>query len=142
MNRLQVVAQAREWINTPFQHQARMHAVGVDCAGLVIGVARQLGLVAPDFDVSNYPRSPDGVTLLKWCDRYMLRVARENMMPGHVVVVAFDKDPQHLGILGDYRHGGLSIIHAAQKPGRVIETRLMFSPAMKFVAVYRLPGVE
>jgi hypothetical protein len=44
--------------------------------------------------------------------------------------------------LGDYRHGGLSIIHGASDPGRVIETRLMFSEHMKFVAAFVLPGVE
>jgi hypothetical protein len=44
--------------------------------------------------------------------------------------------------LGDYRHGGLSIIHAAGLTGRVIETRLMFTEQMKYVAAFALPGIE
>ena len=73
---------------------------------------------------------------------HMQPIDRAVMQPGDVVVVSFDRDPQHLGILGDYRHGGLSIIHAAGLTGRVIETRLMFTEQMKFVAAFTLPGIE
>lgn len=141
-SRLDVVAKAREWLGTPFQHQQRSKGLAVDCAGLLIGVARELGLVAPDFDVSGYARQPDGASLLRWCDQYMTRVRREELQPGHVVVVAFDAAPGHIAILGDYAHGGLSIIHAATKPGRVIETRLLFTKQMRFVAAFNIAGVE
>lgn len=139
--RPQIVAAARGWLNTPFHHQARLKGVGVDCIGLVIGVARELALIAPDFDIAAYPRVPDGKTLLPMARQYMAEIDRAAMQPGDVVVVSFDKEPQHFGVLGEYRHGGLSIIHAASDPGRVIETRLMFGPHMKFVAAFALPGV-
>lgn len=141
--RAEVVAEARSWIGTPFQHQQRLKGVGVDCAGLVIGVARELGLVAADFDVTGYSRAPDG-TLLELCDANMARIGQDQMQPGDVVVVSVESDPQHMGILGDYVHGGLSIIHAASIGPRqaVIETRLMFSRAMTFVAAYSMPGVD
>jgi len=141
--RTDVVAAARAWLGTPFHHQARLQGVGVDCVGLVIGVARTLGLVAPDFDVDAYPRQPDGKSLMHLVQMHMRGLhADEAMQPGDVVVVRFDRDPQHLGILGDYRHGGLSIIHAAAEPGRVIETRLLFSQSMQFVQAFALPGIE
>ncbi len=138
--RTDVVQAARAWLGTPFHHQARLKGVGVDCVGLVIGVARELGLVAADFDVDTYPRVPDGVSLMHLVNLHLTPLQGE-MAPGHVVVVRFDRDPQHLGILGDYRHGGLSIIHAAAEPGRVIETRLMFSQSMQFVQAFALPGI-
>lgn len=141
-SRADVIAAARQWIDTPFHHQARLKGVGVDCVGLVIGVARELGLIAPDFDVVGYPRVPDGTSLMELAATHMTPIDRAAMQPGDVVVVSFDRDPQHLGILGDYRHGGLSIIHAAGLTGRVIETRLMFSEQMKYVAAFALPGVE
>lgn len=142
-SRLEVVTAARGWLETPFHHQARLKGVGVDCAGLVIGVARELGIVPTDFDVDTYPRTPDGRSLLRLTDLHMTRMSvQQSMRPGDVVVVSFDKDPQHLGIVGDYRHGGLSIIHAAGHAGRVIETRLLFGLGMKFVAAYSLPGVK
>ena len=140
--RADVVAAARAWTDTPFHHQARLKGVGVDCVGLVIGVARELGLIAPDFDVTAYPRVPDGTCLMALAATHMTPIDRAAMQPGDVVVVSFDRDPQHLGILGDYRHGGFSIIHAAGLTGRVIETRLMFTEQMKFVAAFALPGIE
>lgn len=141
--RSDVVATARTWLGTPFHHQARLQGVGVDCVGLVIGVARTLGLVPPDFDVQSYPRTPDGTSLMHLVHLHMRSLqVDEQMRPGDVVVVRFDADPQHLGILGDYQHGGLSIIHAAAQPGRVIETRLMFSRSMQFVQAFALPGME
>lgn len=140
--RTDVVQAARGWLDTPFHHQARLKSVGVDCVGLVIGVARELGLIAPDFDVTAYPRMPDGSSLMHLVNMHMRPLPEdEDMQPGDVVVVRFDRDPQHLGILGDYRHGGLSIIHAAAEPGRVIETRLMFSRSMSFVQAFALPGI-
>jgi NlpC/P60 family putative phage cell wall peptidase len=140
--RADIVTAARTWAETPFHHQARLKGVGCDCIGLVIGVARELGLITPEFDIAGYPRVPDGTTLMATAHEHMTEIRREAMQPGDVVVVSFDKDPQHFGILGDYRHGGLSIIHGASNPGRVIETRLVFSEHMKFVAAFALPGVE
>ena len=142
MPRTQIVEAARQWIDTPFHHQARLKGVGVDCVGLVIGVARELALVPQDLDVLGYPRTPDGTSLMATMRQHMTEIDRAAMQPGDVIVVSFDKDPQHLAILGNYRHGGLSIIHAAGNTGRVIETRLMFSNAMNFVAAFALPGIQ
>ena len=139
-----IVTEARTWTGTRYQHQQRMKGVAVDCAGLVIGVARELGLVPATFDVNGYPRRPDGVSLVAECDRWMYRITRAEMQPGDVIVLRFDTDPQHVGILADYRHGGLSIIHALSRgdgSGSVVEHRLDVTTLKRFVAAYRLPGV-
>lgn len=141
--RAAVVAEARRWLGTPWVHQHRTHGVGVDCAGLVIGVARELGLVAPDFDFGGYGRQPDG-TLLAVCDTHMRRIPRAALQPGDVLVLAMKDQPQHMGIVGDYRHGGLSIIHSCAPCtgiGRVVETRLMWARNFIFRGAYALPGV-
>jgi cell wall-associated NlpC family hydrolase len=140
--RTDIVAKAREYLDTPFHHQARLKHVGVDCIGLVIGVARELDLIAPDFDIQAYPRIPDGTTLLDTARQHMTEIDKSAAQPGDVLVISFGTLPQHFGIFGDYRHGGLSIIHAASNAGKVIETRLMFSSTMKFVAAFALPGVH
>lgn len=140
--RAEVVACARSWINTPYQHQARLKGIGADCLGLVIGVSREKKIVAPDFDVQGYERQPDGKTMLRLCDQYMTPIPRHQMCAGHVVVVAYDAAPGHMGIVGDYLNGGLSIIHALGITAkRVVETRLMFTSSMRFVRAYSLPGV-
>lgn len=142
INRTNIVDTAREWLDTPFHHQARLKGIGVDCVGLVICVSKELGLLPPDFNITAYPRLPDGRSFLFHADAHMSRIPKEDMQPGDAVVVSYSGDPQHIGILGNYRHGGLSIIHASSEAKRVIETRLMFSQHMTFVGAYSLPGVK
>lgn len=137
ITRSDIVAEARTWLGTPWQHQQRLRGQAVDCVGLIIGVARAVGLVAPDWDVTGYSRTPDG-TLLQLCDQHLQRIDRSALQPGDVVAVAMDVDPQHLGIVADYRHGGLSVIHAASHHGRVVEHRLMFDRAFFFRAAYSM----
>lgn len=140
VTRAQVVAEARTWLGTPWLHQHRVKGHGIDCIGLIICVARDLGLSPPGTDYTGYGRRPDG-SLMSLCGQHMRPIERGAMQPGDVLVVAIEHDPQHMGILGDYRHGGLSLIHAASKPGRVIETRLLFARNQQFRGVYALPGV-
>lgn len=143
--RAQVVQEARAWLHTPYQHQQRTRGVAVDCIGLVIGVARSLGLVPVDFDVNGYSRQPDPRMLLGKCDEHMVRIQPEAIQPGDVIVTRFEEDPTHFGIVADYYHGGaLSMIHALRTRdggGRVIEQRLDSSGLKRIVRAYSLPGV-
>lgn len=138
----EIVEAARAWIGTKFAHQHRARGVGVDCAGLVIGVARDLGLVAPDFDITGYARRPDGSSLRRYCDQHL--AAAPALEVGGVVLLAWEHGPpHHLGIVVDYRHGGLAMVHAEGRCHKaVIETRLVFGRSMRFVASYKFPNVE
>lgn len=143
--RLDVVRVAQEWIGTPFHHCGRVKGLGVDCAGLLIGVARELGLVSPEFDVNDYGRVPDGSTLTRFCKQYLDPIPKNLLRSGDVLVMAIDEDPQHLGIINDYKHGGNSLIHAACRRdgvGEVIETRLMWHRRQRFVAAYSFRGLN
>lgn len=40
-----IVAAAREWVGTPYRHQQRVKDWGVDCAGLILGVGIELGIL-------------------------------------------------------------------------------------------------
>lgn len=135
-----IVAEARTHIGTPWVHQGRVPGLALDCAGLLIVVARSLELIAPDVDVNGYSRSPDG-TMLAWCDAHMQRI--DEIELGAVLAMATAEQPQHLGIVGNYVHGGWSLVHAcnAAHPPRVVETRLMFARNMQLRGVYRMPGV-
>jgi cell wall-associated NlpC family hydrolase len=144
IERADIVAEARAWLKTPYMHQQRMKGIGVDCAGLVIGVARNLGMVAADFDVNGYSRQPDGFSLMAHCERWMRRIDRDEMQLGDVIVTRYDADPNHFGILADYLHGGLSVIHALgtrDGRGHVLEHRLDAGTLARFVAAFKLPGV-
>ena len=146
LTRADVVACARSWIGSPYVHGHRMKNVAVDCAGLVIGVARELQIVAPDFDVNGYERAPDGKRLLEECDRFMTRIPMHALQPGDVLVVRFEKDPQHMGIVGDYMVGQLSLIHALGQSdgrGKVVEWG-MTRPRKGWMPIqaYCMPGVS
>lgn len=134
-----IVAAARTLLGTPFHHQGRVPGVGVDCAGVLIVVARMCGLKPPTFDVTGYPRVPDGVTLQRLCEEHLDRA--DDMQPGDVALIrwrAADAPPQHLGIVGDHPHGGLSLIHAdSRHHHKVIESRLEFGRYMRLVQAYR-----
>lgn len=135
----QVVAAARTQIGVPWEHQARMWSAALDCAGLVICVARHLRLVPPGFDVNGYGPAPDG-TMLRFCDAHMRRV--DEIALGAVLALATEREAQHLAIVGDYVHGGFSLIHASNAGSRaVIESRLLLARRMRLRGVYMLPGV-
>lgn len=147
MTGAEIVAEARTWLGTPYRHQARLKGVGVDCDGLIIGVARDLGIVAPEFDVQGYARQPDGQTLLAYCREFMTEIPVASMQPGDVPVLCHPRTrgrvAGHMGILGDYLYGGLSLIHSEGNSHRkVVEHRLDGETRSRIVAAFRMPGVE
>lgn len=135
-----IVLTARSFIDTPFVDRGRLPGVALDCVGVPVCVCRELGLRPPDFDVAPYTNQPDGHTFLAECDRHMQRIERDTLQPGDVIVFAVGSLPQHIGVVGDYLYGGHSIVHANARadPPRVVETRLMYSRILKFVAGYSL----
>lgn len=149
--RRQIVDEARTWIGTPFQHQAHVKGVGVDCAGLVRGAMIATHIMPADVATwphaaryLGYARRPDGKTLLEALDVYLVRIDLAALQIGDVLAMRFERDPQHLGIVGDYVHGGLSLIHALGQvdgKGRVVEHRLSPDRIANAVAAFALPGV-
>ena len=142
--RAEIIRVARSMMGTPYHHLARIPHVGLDCAGLLVCVARECGIVAPDFDTPTYPVNPDGFSLVAGMDQWMGgQVSRDKMQAGDAIVVRSVKHPQHLAILGDYIGGGLTIIHASNNvvPARVVEHRLVFARGIEFVAAYKFSGV-
>lgn len=132
--RVQIVAEARSWIGTPWVHQHRAKGEGVDCAGLLTSVAHKLGL--SDFDVIDYGRLPDGLEMLNICDAHMTRIPVTALQPGDAACMRIARLPQHIGIVGDYVHGGLSLIHADSGIGRVVEHQLTGKWLDRIVASY------
>lgn len=112
-----IVETAREYIGTPFQHQGRLKGVGVDCAGLIICVAHDIGYT--DYDFTAYSRIPSGGRLEALLLQYLDIIPINEAAPGDVYLLKIDREPQHLAIVSD--HG---IIHSYSGSGGVVEHRL------------------
>lgn len=147
--RAEIVAEAREWIGTPWKHQQYMKGVGCDCIGMVKGVALALGLYPLDTASSalaqqfaGYGRVPRRGDLQRGLGLFATAIEREQADIGDVVLMRVRSEPQHVGLLGDYASGGFSLIHATRPaPGRVVEHRLDDEWGSLIVGYYRLPGV-
>lgn len=138
-----VVQEARSWVGTRWLHQGRSQD-GVDCAGLVIKVAHALELF--EFDTADYSRQATDESMLMLCREHLLPVTLRFAKPGDVAVMRFGLN-RHIGIFGDYLHGGLSLIHAFSKhPRRVIEHRFseewLQSERAALIGVFRFPGIR
>jgi hypothetical protein len=121
VTRAQVVAQARTWLGTRWQHQGRVRGAGVDCAGLLVCVAQSLGLRVTD--VPGYGRQPLGDTLRRLCEQQLVPVPLAALQPADVLLLRFNTEPQHLALVGDHP-AGLSLLHAYAQARRVVEHRL------------------
>jgi hypothetical protein len=132
----------RSYNQTPYMHQGRLPGQALDCIGVPICASWELGLKPREFDIKGYGRRPDG-TLLRQAREHMTQIDQSEMQIGDVLVLHFGADPQHIGVVADRRGGGFNIIHAESlRQRRVIETRLCFGGQMKFVAAFRIPGIE
>ena len=130
-----LVSAARRYLGVPFRHRGRTSR-GLDCAGLIwLGYA-DLGVVLPDVRI--YGREPHRNGLVEAVGRALGSAVIGPLQPGDVLLMRFDREPHHLGVVGDYAHGGLSLIHAYGTAGKVVEHRLDDLWRGRIVAVYRL----
>ncbi len=117
-----VAAEAETWIDTPFVWQGRIKGAGVDCKGLIAGVAKECGrseaesveALAGDYgDVIDANRLRAGLSRL--FDR------ATEPQAGDVLLIKTAGKAQHLAIFAPKGpSGGLRVIEAMHKgPGRV-----------------------
>lgn len=129
-----IIAAAREHLGTPYRHQGRVPGRSLDCAGLLVVVARELGV--EHFDVSGYSRRPDGSLLSVIQSQPALeRIAAPE--PGAVLVMRFASDPQHVALCT-----GPTLIHSHASVGKVCEHRFADVWRARVIASFRFKGVE
>jgi cell wall-associated NlpC family hydrolase len=107
---------ARSYLGTPFHHQAREKGVGIDCIGLLVGVAQEMGW--PIDDVTDYSRDPDGKSLIANLRSQLDPVPIGEQVDGDVAVFWMVRPhlPAHVGILT--KRG---VVHTYAKIGKVVE---------------------
>lgn len=143
MNGAAVVAEARTWMGTPWAHQASAKGLATDCIGLIVGVARALGIKeAADYDaaidVRGYGRQPDPVALLAATDVYLQRIDLDAADVGDIYLLRFERDPMHFAIRS--RADPPYIIHAVELRGGVVEHRIDKTWRDRIMRAYRYRG--
>lgn len=129
-----VVSAARAWVGVPFRHQGRSRT-GVDCAGLIVCLARDLGVLPAAFDdPRDYPRAPrrDMVELL---ERYAVR---GDPGEGALALIQWPRErwPRHIAVLTPD-----TMIHAYERRGRVLEHGYRGQWVRWTHSTWRVPGV-
>ncbi|MFC0634894.1 NlpC/P60 family protein [Brevundimonas balnearis] len=111
------VATARDWLGTPYRHQASVKGEGADCLGLVRGVWRE---VIGDEPEAPGPYTPDWAerggaeTLLEAARRWLTPVVTEAAQPGDVLLFRMSPEApiKHCAILSAVDAPEPRMIHA------------------------------
>ena len=113
--RLRVVESARKLKGTPFHHQGRVPKSGIDCIGMLVCVALDLGI--PHKDRVDYPRFPSADDLIRGLEDAGL-IRGSQIQTGSVIAfwIRHKDKPQHVGIKTEDR-----MIHTWYSVGKCVE---------------------
>lgn len=140
MTRAEIIQTARTFLGTPFQHQGRLKGQGVDCVGLLICVARELGVLDSDLDYTGYRRQPDGVLMMELMNTHLVpKPENAPIQPGDVLAIRY-RAPQHTAIVTRVEGEHFWGIHAVERG--VVEHRFDARWKNRIVGVYEIPGTE
>ena len=141
-----IVREVRSWIGTRYRHQGRVKGVGVDCIGLVGGVA--LGVGVPnaaewfaDSNMHNYARTPDRHMLTRACARFFDPIPVAAARAGDVLLFSLEGQPRHFAILVDEYRQRVVHAYALFAARRVVEQGLPIARA-SVIAAYCYKGVD
>ncbi len=135
-SRNDVYTEARRWVGTPYHHEGRVLGQSCDCIGLVIGVARSLGLACPaDRDLPRYSSIPHDHVAERTADLLMVP-AGNSLRAGQIGLFWFrDRGHgQHFAIFA--RGERTTMIHAYRHSRRVVETGISPFWLKRLIRVY------
>lgn len=139
--RAAVVAAAREWLGTPYHHQASACGIGTDCVGLVRGVFRALSGADTPVPLAysrDWAEASGRETLLEAAQVHLVEIAFADARPGDVLVFRFRPHAvaKHAGLLAS----PATIIHAVE--GRVVsEVRFGGWWRRRVAGAFSFPGI-
>ncbi len=123
-SREDVYIEARRWVDTPFHHQGRRRQQSCDCLGLIIGVARALGMACPpDREIPEYGMLPHN----HMAEAQVSKLTSPASMPIRIGQIGMfwyrDRGHgQHFCIFGRQGKGRTTMIHSYFNIGKVVET--------------------
>lgn len=134
--RKKAILAARSCVGSPFRHQGRIPASGLDCVGLIIYVASVLNLEI--VGRSNYRKIPKRHAITRAAREFGFREKPvSESFPGDILLLKFGKSLEHVAVLSD--HG---IIHACEKYGKVVEHKLDQTWMGRITKAYEFPETQ
>lgn len=135
-----MAAAAREWIGTPYRHQASLKGAGADCLGVVRGVWREL--IGPEPEppppyARSWAEDGAGELVLAAATRWLVPAASDEIAAGDVLLFRVFRGTvaKHCGIATGRR----AMVHAYDGHA-VAETAIPDVWVRRLVARFRLPG--
>lgn len=139
LTRDKIVSFTRISLGVKWKHQGRDTQVGIDCAGLVVLVARELGLST--YDATNYQRNArDGAFVRHFADN-MRKKPVFDRKEGDVLLFRDKLFSCHSGIL-TRKNGTEHFVHAYAKYKKVVEEPLTDEWLSKVSHCFEFYGVE
>lgn len=138
----QVAEMAREWLGTPYHHQASLKGVGCDCLGLLRGVYREVVGPEPE-QIPNYSPGWDEVAreekMQQVFERYMRPRPLDRRGAGLCLLFRMRRNAvaKHCGIMTS----SAGFVHSHLGHG-VVEIELSQWWSSLVVGVYAFPGVR
>ncbi len=142
VQRADIIAAARDWLGTPYHHQASVRGVGADCLGLVRGVWLDVyGRTAeiPPAYSRDWAEASGEETLIAAAARHLVPTGAADARAGDVVVFRLRPGlvAKHAGILTSTT----SFIHAMEG-GPASEVPLVPWWRRRIAAAFAFPGVN
>ncbi|AZL15538.1 NlpC/P60 family protein [Rickettsiales endosymbiont of Stachyamoeba lipophora] len=136
-----IILQARTWLGTKFQHQGRIKKSandpgGVDCIGLIIGVAHELGINIADH--TGYRRLPNQDKLLEISKNCLVEKDISTLEVSDIVLLKIDQEPQHFALIAQGVYSK-TMIHSYAPLRRVVEHGLDPYWSSKIIATFKFP---
>ena len=135
--RERLIAEAKEWLNTPYHTAGRVKGAGCDCGTFLLGVLENADLL----EHIDLPYYPEDIACHCAVPRYLMkieeycdRVEDGTRKPGDILVFQFKgaKVPHHAGFVYDHRY----IIHSLTSQGVILSNMRGYEPHL--YGVYRL----
>lgn len=118
ISRNKIIGEARSWLDVRFRHQGRSRIHGVDCAGLIIVVAKALNI--SEFDIADYRREPKRDEFVNHFRNNMIEKNIADRKPGDVILIR-DKMFTCHSVIFNIDQGQEIIIHAFASRKKVVE---------------------
>ena len=125
-----------------------IHRGGVDCLGLLMGVAQALdlrdkyGVLLTTHDRHDYSTHPDGAALYHHLIHALYEIDTSLLQISDIALFAYEHNAQHLGIISSYDSQHLGVIHAYAPARHVVEHLLDTHWQNKMAAAFRLPALS